>query len=274
MIISPLAGEPSMPNPFRALFQKKPPEPDIVLGEAKKILEKIAPMYSVYVYDLTAKTGFGINETTIFTAASVNKLVILAALYYEADQGKIDLDERITIQARDIQDFGTGIIRYAGPGKIYSLKTLAQIMIEKSDNTAAYVLTQRIGEKRIQTLADGWNLVQTDIALNKTSNSDMANLLIKMYAGEITNTASTKEMIGFMDESDFENRLPEKLPKTLTVYHKIGTEIKVIHDVGIVVHPTHPYYIGVFTNDVTDDQAAEEAIAEVSKLVYDFVDSK
>lgn len=271
-IISPLAGEPDIPNPLRTLFQKKPLNPEIVISEAKKILEKVAPMYSVYVYDIRTKTGFGINETTIFTAASVNKLVVLAALYHEAGQGNIDLDERITIQAQDIQDFGTGIIRYEGPGKLYSLKTLAQILMEKSDNTAAYVLTQRLGEKRIQTLVEEWSMTQTDIALNKTSNSDIANLMLKIYGNEITNAASSKEMVGFMDDSDFENRLPLKLPKTITVYHKIGTEVKVIHDAGIVVHPSRPYFIGIFTNDVINDQAAEEAIAEVSKLVYDFMD--
>jgi beta-lactamase class A len=253
--------------------QKKPRDPDALIKEIKQYIDRQQGNYSVYVYDLTANQGYGINETTIYTAASVNKIAILAALYFEAQREKIDLDRRITIQQRDIQDYGTGSIRYEGSGGIYSLKTLAQLMIEKSDNTAAFVLTGIVGEDRIQELANSWGLTQTDIKNNKTSNSDMAVLLAKIYRKQIANNALTTEMVGFMDDSEFENRLPFMLPNSLTVYHKIGNEVGNIHDVGIIAHPKNPYYIGVLTNDIVNDQAAEEAIAHISEMVYDFMNS-
>ena len=68
----------------------------------------------------------GINESVIFTAASVNKVPILAALYEEAQKGNVDFNRVITLQASDIQDYGTGSIRYDPPGTTYSVKTLAQ----------------------------------------------------------------------------------------------------------------------------------------------------
>ncbi len=228
-------------------------------------------VYSVYVYDLKTRQSAGFGESTIFTAASVNKIPILAALYYEAQSGKVDLDQRITIQADDIQDYGTGILRNEGPGGVYSLKTLAQYMIEHSDNTAAYIIPQVIGGKRIQDLFDSWGLFQTDFNENKTSNSDMATLMVKMYEGKLVNQALTREMIGFMVDSDFENRLPGLLPNDVKVYHKIGTDVGMIHDIGIVGLKNHPYYIGVFSNDINDEGDTEKTIAEVSKMVYDFM---
>jgi beta-lactamase class A len=106
---------------------------------------------------------------------------------------------------------------------------------------------------------------------DKTSNKDMALLMKKMRAGEVTTAANTQEMIGFLDDSDFENRIPRLLPKTVKVYHKIGNEIGNLHDVGIVDDPKHPYYIGIMTNDVTDEPTTEDSMAQISKLVYDFM---
>lgn len=270
-IISPLAEEVVATNSLRVLFTQKPKDTTELIQKIKEVIEKQQGIYSVYIFDINDNKGYGINETTIYTAASVNKLPILAALYYEAQRERIDLDKRITIQEKDIQDYGTGSLRYEGPGGVYSIKSLAQIMIEKSDNTAAYVLTNYIGESRIQELVSTWNLTQTDIKNNKSSNKDLAILMIKMYKGGIANEALTTEMIGFLDDSDFENRIPRLLPKEVKVYHKIGNEIGNTHDVGIVAHPKYPYYIGVLTNDVLNEVETEEVIAQISKLIYDYI---
>ncbi|RJR28401.1 serine hydrolase [Candidatus Microgenomates bacterium] len=241
-----------------------------LLEQIKKSFETEKGSYSIYIYDLKSDSGFGLNESAIFTAASVNKIYILAALYHQADQGKLDLDEDITIQSKDIQDYGTGVIRYQGAGTVYSLKTLAQLMIEKSDNTAAFVLTNIIGANTIQQLVNDWGFIQTDIDNNKSSNKDVAGMFLKIYRGEVTDQAHTQEMIGFMDDSDFENRLPKDLPKNINVYHKIGSEVGVIHDAGIVDLPEHPYYIGVLTNDISDIEGTENKISEISKMVFDY----
>lgn len=273
-IITPLAETVILQTQKSTPTQIRYADPAVLVSELKSFTEKKTGAYSVYVYDIKADQGFGFNETTILTAASVNKLPILATLYADSEKGRIDLDRRVTIQAKDIQDYGTGIIRYEGPGGLYSLKTLAQLLIEKSDNTAAYVLTTILGETHIQESIEAWGLTQTDIKNNKTSNQDMAKLMVKMYKGEIVGRALTQEMIGLMDDSDFENRLPKLLPKDINVYHKIGNEIGNIHDIGIVDLAVRPFYIGVMTNDVIDEPTTEEAIAQISKMVYDFMSSR
>lgn len=253
----------------RLSFSKKPSLPENLLKEVKKILEEKTGSYSFFVYDFKTGESFGINEELVFTAASVNKVPILASLYYLADKGELDLDEKVTVQASDIQDYGTGKIRYEGAGTVYSLKSLARLMMEKSDNTAAHILGFKIGLDKIQELCSKWGLIQTSMVDNKTSNKDMALLFLKMYKAEITNPAATLEMIGLMDESDFEERIPKLLPKDVKVYHKTGDEIGFVHDVGIVDLLDRPYYIGVLTSDVKEEAAAKEAIAQVSKLTFD-----
>lgn len=271
-LISPIPDEASQPvSLFPNLFTKKK-SPEDLRTKIQESVKNRLKNYSVYVKNLNTPFTVGINETVIFTAASINKVPIVAALYYYAGKGEIDLDERITIQPRDIQNFGTGSIRYDPPGSVYSLKTLAKLAIEQSDNTAAYVLgTYTVGFEKIQALMNTWGLTQTDMINNKTSNLDMSKLFEKIYNGEATNASSTQEMLAFFKDTDFEDRIPALLPKDVSVYHKIGNEIAVMHDAGIVTNGKTSYYIGVFTNDITDENETKKIIAEISKLVYDYL---
>ncbi|MBI4999566.1 serine hydrolase [Candidatus Gottesmanbacteria bacterium] len=171
----------------------------------------------------------------------------------------------------DIQDYGTGSIRYDPPGTTYSLKTLARLMMEKSDNTAAHLLgRQIIGFDKIQELLKTWGLTQTTMEENKTSLLDMNKLFLKIYRGEISSQALSAEMLGFMDGSDFEDRIPVLLPKETKVYHKTGDEIGNIHDVGIVELDKKVYFIGVLTDDIVDEEGARQLIAQISKMVFEY----
>lgn len=254
-----------------SVFSKKK-NADELKQHIKEVIGSTWKNYSVLVMDTTSDFTVSINAEEIFTAASVNKIPILAALYTKAQSGDIDLDEVITLQAEDIQDYGTGSIRYANPGSTYTIKTLAKLMMQQSDNTAAYILANHIiGIDTIQQLLDSWNMTQTDMVNNKTSNADIALLMKKIYQGNIANVASTKEMLAFFKDGEFEDRIPGSLPKDAQVYHKIGTEIGIMHDVGIVALPTTKYYIGMMVSDVTNEGETTKLMATVSKLVYDYM---
>lgn len=272
-IISPIPEETTQTQqaPAFSLFSKKK-SPQDLLDKIDKVVGADVKNYSVLIDNLTAPFVAGVSENEIYIAASVNKIPILAALYYQAQKGVIDLDEVITVQASDIQDYGTGSIRYEGAGSTYSIKTLAKLMIKQSDNTAAYILANGvIGFDKLQELVDQWGLTQTDMTENKTSNKDMATLFRKIYENKITNKANTDEMLSFFKNTDFETRLPAQLPEGVNVYHKIGSEVRNIHDIGIVTFGKVAYYIGVFTNEVTDDTTAEKTIANISKVVYEYM---
>lgn len=229
--------------------------------------------YSVYVVDYRSNFSMGINESEQFTAASVNKLPIMAALYDQAQNGNVNFDQVITLQPDDIQDYGTGSIRYDPPGTTYTVKTLVRLMMQKSDNTAAFLLGNYTVElPTVQSMINSWGLTQTDMANNKTSNKDMELLMHKIFSGNVANPSATAEMLGFMRDSDFENRIPGDLPHDVTVYHKTGDgETGEVHDVGIVTHGSSAYYIGLLTSDAGDATEASKLEAKISKIVYDFM---
>lgn len=253
------------------LFARKK-DPDELATKINDLINNTWVNYSIVVDNFTKPFTMNISESEIFTAASVNKIPILAALYYYAQKKDIDLDQVITLQKEDIQDYGTGSLRYETPGTTYSIKTLARLMMKQSDNTAAYILAnQIIGIDKIIILNESWGLSQTDMINNKTSNKDMNILLRKMYEEKITNHAYTQEMLSFMKDTDFETRIPANLPKNTIAYHKIGSEVRTLHDVGIVTNGKLTYYIGIFTTDVDDDPTTEALMAKISKLVYDYL---
>lgn len=251
------------------IFRKKK-NPDAL---RKKIEETIGTSwrnYSVVVMDYTSDFRLDLNGSVIYTAASVNKLPIMAAIYIASQNGDVNLDKIITLQQEDIQDYGTGSIRYDTPGTTYSVKTLVKLMMQKSDNTAAYLLANHVVTiNTIQALVDRWSLIQTDIVNNKTSNNDMAKLMEKIYRGNIVNPALTQEMLAFLKDTDTEDRLPANLPRSVRVYHKTGNGQGQIHDVGIITDGKNTYYLGIFTSDITDETKTTKLIAEISRVVYE-----
>ncbi len=269
-VISPLTDTYEPKSIFNFFAPKK--DSDELRRMIKNIVGSTWDNYSVYVSDFTSSFTMGINESAIFTAASVNKVPILAVLYDEAQKGNVNFDKVITLQQDDIQDYGTGSIRYDPPGTTYSVKTLARLAAQKSDNTAAHLLANYVvGLDIVQSYVRSWRMVQTDMVNNKTSNKDMEILFRKIVTGQIANTALTEELLGFLKDSDFEDRLPALLPKDATVYHKVGTGVGQIHDVGVVVDGKMKYYIGILTEDVTDVDKAATLSAQLSKTVFDYM---
>ena len=273
-VISPIPESTGKKTTFLQFF-KKGKNPDVLKERIKQTVNNEWTNYSVLVKDLHSDFSAGINDSLIYNAASVNKVPILAAIYDKAKQGEIDFDKIITLQSDDIQDYGTGKIRYDPPGTTYSIKTLIQLMIQKSDNTAAFILGNYIVKlDDIQSYVNALGMSQTDIVGNKTSNKDMALLFQKIYQKQITTPALSEELLGLLTDSDFEDRIPALLPKEAIVYHKIGTGTGAVHDVGIVVHGNTAYYVGIFTSDITDEEQAAALMAKVSKAIYDFMYEK
>lgn len=227
--------------------------------------------YGIYYANLKTGDNFGISEKELFTGASVHKLPIVATLYYWENNGKIRLDEQITLQKVDIQGYGTGSLRYQKPGGTYSLKTLAKLALQQSDNTAAHIIGNKIGEENIQKTIDQLGLTQTNMATNQTSAYDMYLLLKKIYNNEITTPAKTQELLGFMQDTDIEDRLPRLLPSGSVVQHKTGDIVGSIHDVGIIKYGDDIFCLSVLTSDIgKDERETKETISKIAKNVLDF----
>jgi beta-lactamase class A len=99
--------------------------------------------------------------------------------------------------------------------------------------------------------------------------------LKKIYKGEVASVAKTKELFGFMLDTDIEDRLPANLPKATTVYHKTGDAVGSLHDVGIIAKDGTVFYLGIMTSDIADnEQATKQSIATMAKVLLDYSERK
>ncbi len=249
--------------------EKKESAPDLRQAVLEKFLKGENGSFSIYYKNLATGEEFGIDENKVQTAASLNKVPIVSYLYNQAQAGKQDLEDRITIQKDDIQDYGTGSIRYNGEGKAYSLKTLTKLALEQSDNTAAHVLGVRLGTDNIQKYVASLGLRATDMENNKTTAREMGTLLENIYQGKVAGKVLTSELLDFMKDTDFEDRLARDLPGEALVYHKAADGVGFVHDAGIIKGDKDAFILTILTSDITSVDEAKNTIGKIAKYIYE-----
>jgi beta-lactamase class A len=232
-----------------------------------RLTKPLQGTYGVWVDDLPSGATTGQHAEQQFVAASVIKFCILVALYEESAEGKLSLGEQLTTTSADIQNYGTGSIRYDPVGTSYTLADLAQRAAKQSDNTAAYLIKQRLGEQYIQQRTAAWGLTGTSIAQDRTTPRDIGTLFAEVAQRRLLPAPSALDLLGLLTDTDFEDRLPALLPPYALVSHKIGTEADgVMNDAGLVVLPTRSYVIVVMTAGADPDQAitAEQQLSQAA----------
>jgi beta-lactamase class A len=100
----------------------------------------------------------------MFPTASTLKVPLLYELYRQADAGKIDLTERVTLRHAD-RTPGSGILQHLDEGLQPTLRDLAELMIIVSDNWATDLLYDRIGKNEVAATLSELGLNQTFIPM-------------------------------------------------------------------------------------------------------------
>ncbi len=224
--------------------------------------------YGIYVEDLATGMRFGVNPDLEFVAASTIKVPLVLFLYQEADAGRTDLGTAVAIEARDYEG-GTGHLQYEALGTRYTLKELARFTLVESDNVATQMLIRYLGRENFRAFVRSLGAFITPDRENVTSPRDMATFFKALLDFQKKSPALAGEIMDSLLHTAFTDRLPALLPKDLPVAHKIGNQVRVMNDAGIVYVPGRPYIISVFTQDADEGQAVA-TIAQISKRVYDY----
>ncbi len=239
-------------------------------NDQKKIieamLEPLRSKYGVFYEEIESKNSFGINDKEVFTAASLIKMPVLITLYREAEIGSINLGETYKLQASDKRG-GAGALQYKPAGFEISYRKMAELMGKQSDNTAFWIITQKLGGEKIQNTISALGMKNTSYADSLTSPVEMGLLFRKLYLEKIVSEKSRDEILSFITDTIWEDRIPAGVPKGTVVAHKIGTEIGVISDAGIVFAPK-PFILVIMT-DGANEIEAKKALPEITKKIYE-----
>jgi beta-lactamase class A len=102
----------------------------------------------VMVRDLRSGAELRWNAEMSFPTASTLKVPLLYALFRLAQEGEIDLTERVVLGAEDRVP-GSGVLQYLDAGLQPTIRDIAELMIIVSDNFATDLCYRRVGRQRL-----------------------------------------------------------------------------------------------------------------------------
>ncbi len=231
------------------------------------------------IVDLDSGQYVNLQGDRQFSAASMIKVPILIAFFQAWDEGRLQLDEPLTL-TEAVKAGGSGNMQYEAVGKQYlALETAAKMMII-SDNTATNLLIQRLGGKEVlnETFAE-WGLKQTRIrnplpdleGTNTTSPKELVTLLAQLNQGELVSARSRDQIFQIMGETRTRTLLPQGLGKNAKIAHKTGDIGSLVGDVGIIDRPSGKRYLAaIMVERPHNDPNANELIRGYSREAYQY----
>lgn len=153
--------------------------------------------------DLTTGRVVSRNGDVAFAQASAIKIPILVTLFRDVSQGRLKLDDTVTLSARDAVGGSGGLQdKLKTASQTLTLREIALLMIRDSDNTATNVLIAMVGMERVNALMTelGFKstrlrrvMMDTPAALrgdeNVSTPAEMARLAAMIYRGEVAGAA-------------------------------------------------------------------------------------
>ena len=234
-------------------------------------------------------------------SASTRKISILMAALKAVDDGKLALDQKVTVEAR-YQDNDSGTFQHLTPGFWITLRDALVMMIIVSDNTCTGTVVDLVGLGEIQRLCESIGMSRTvhrygipprlpaDHGLEQVTSTtprDQGLLLDLMLRGaDDTATAvqlgSTPALcrlgLDILSWQKLKTRLPSLLPLGTKVAHKTGTGSRGYMDAGIVYKEGRPLFIltaytdgvpAALPDGMPGFAAANQVIGRMARLAWD-----
>ena len=253
----------SPPAELRAKFEKR----------VQEIASHVDGVVGYTIVDLTSGERIGHLDTASFPTASAIKLAIVYELFKQAEEKRIDLEEKVTLDRRQAVG-GTGVLVEMGTPTL-SIRDYAVLMVTLSDNTATNVLIDRLGMDKIAARMRGLGLnatklrrhmMDTAAARRGDENVSTPDELVRLLR---TMNETMPEAIDLLKKPK-ENRLRKGLPEGVASADKSGELEGVRVDAGIVFAKNRPYVLCVMTTFLKDEAEGERAIEEISRVSFEY----
>lgn len=228
---------------------------------------------SVYFEYLPTGTNVRVDEDSEEVAASLMKIPAVMELYKANELGRIDLDTRIPLDESWL-DNRYGELYKKGAGYELTLREAAQLALAQSDNTA---VTMVIAKSRDLLEPTENVLTYLDVDFSRPDSDTLtisarsySSFLKCLYFSCYLNTRDSEQLLTYLTNSEFNNRLKAGLPDNVVIAHKIGTYSDTQSDCGIIYEPSRNYVLCIMLK-VQDNDSGNAHIATISKMSYDFI---
>lgn len=243
----------------------------------------------------------GADEET--PSASTRKTSIMMAALKAVEEGRLDLDEQITYEARFAEEVASGMFRYLTPGIVISLRDAITGMMVLSDNVCTKMVFERLTLEEVDGYCKSIGMSGThhrflipplalspDHALGSvttTTARDQTFLLQAILDAQTSADAAAQlgcsqplcaYALQTLKNQILRYAIPSRLPFGTVVAHKGGTGKRGRMNAGIVYRDGNPFYIiCAFTDDVPQVMAdgtpgytmSLETIGKLSRACWD-----
>ena len=256
-------------------------------------LSKQNGRFGVYYINMSNGETMAYKEGQPIVAASSIKLAYNTYLYEKAESGELSLDEKIAYKATAYPDgdleYGTGTIQNKPDGTEFTLYEVSHLSITISDNCGTNMVIRRLGGedainnnflKPISATVDyRGTATYTDYTgaeksgKRRTSAVDLAKYAEHLYKDYENNPTHYQPLIDDLCNTEYNWGVPGGVPSDVKVAHKVGfnTSYFANNDVAIVF-ASEDYVLAVMTES-GDANQAQQIIGEVSRMVYEYVES-
>ena len=275
--------------------------PSILQGQERTLSARLLPLIkthrgkvAVALKHLDSGEAFFEDADEEMPTASLIKFMIMLEVYMQVSEGKVKLDDKITLRKADMVP-GSGILTYHfSDGATFPLRDAVRLMMVFSDNTATNLVLDHIGLDATNKRLEGWGFPHTRInakvflgaktslnpertkkfGLGNTTARETVLLLEKVHQGKVVSPAVCKEMLGHMKKCDDKLKLKRFLSEKVEVAHKSGTVSDARTDAGILYLPSGPVAICVLTaknedKSWKDDNEANVLIGRIAQQVVE-----
>jgi beta-lactamase class A len=261
----------------RILLEKRKTDWLILEQSLSKYIKGFNGEAGIVIRDLQSDWEISFNKDKLFPSASVVKIPIMVSCFYAIRDGILDSDSIIRIKSID-KASGSGVLKNVPSGKEISVSELLELMITKSDNTAANMLIERLGFEYLNKSFKSYGVKNTNLSRkmvdfksrsqgieNYTTAEDISLVLEKIYRGEAVNKEVSKQCLDLLKRQKINDRIPKHLPEEAVVAHKTG----------LVYTPNGDFIIcALIKHSKTTSKSAKEFIANVAEITYQHFENR
>jgi beta-lactamase class A len=264
-------------GPFGATLA--PPSPPSATVDAAPFAAAIRQLTGVFdgtasiviAFPGVADPLYAAGADTPYIAASLYKLAVLLRVEGLVDRGPLTYDDTITIEDVDVTVDGSN----EPAGTRLTIDEALEEMITYSDNGSALALLRVYGAPATNAALAAAGIKGFRIA----ENSDQDHMVTARALGtyfdllatrRLVSPAASDRMLARLARQTINDRLPRDLPTDVTVAHKTGDLIGLIHDAGVIQAPDGPRIAVVLTSGGSEP-AARDLIARIGTTVYSAV---
>lgn len=225
-----------------------------VLERIQSEMEELPGYLGFYYKNLVTGQEFGVNAEEAFSAASVIKLPLYLHVLQQCAEGKMSLDDVLTVTQEDKVPICGALTLFTGPVEA-DIRTLCKLMISISDNTAtnklidyctidgAEVGFREMGLEKTVLRRKLFDAAASAAGLQNTiCPREMGMLLEQLYRKEFVSPEVSREALNALLLQQIEHKLNGKLCGRVKIAHKTGEDDNLSNDVGIVYAP-QPFVI-------------------------------